>query len=123
MLVVTNNPLMKEEDVELDFVDGSFDDVLVRVRDHVFNGYELISHPLFASLGMLFSPFRTVILGDLMDRPSVEYCEIAEEAVLKYRHVTEHRNRLPEYDEDYAWMDRSLYYSSLEEIPAVRQGL
>ena len=63
IVVVTNNPLLKDEEHVL-FVEGAFRDVLVTVRDMVYRGYELITHPLFASSRMMFSPYRTVILGN-----------------------------------------------------------
>jgi len=45
------------------FIDGSVEQVLIRVRDLVHEGYELITHPLPASLRIMFSPYRSVIIG------------------------------------------------------------
>ncbi len=114
MLVVTNNPLLCSEPNAL-FVDGSFRDVLVKVRDLVYSGYELVTHPLFASLGMMFSPYRTVVLGESCGRASDYEMELVENAIVTYDQATEGRVRFAEYDEDYAWMDRSLYQSALED--------
>ncbi len=112
--IVTNNPLLREEEDVL-FVEGTFRDVLVTVRDKVYSGYELISHPLFASSRMMFSPFRTVIIGEREDRISQEACQIVEDSILSYDTATARRRRQPEHDDDYAWVDRSLYLSALEE--------
>lgn len=114
ILIVTNNPLLKDED-GIKFVEGTFRDVLIAVRDLVFSGYELVSHPLFASSRMMFSPFRTVILGKKMDRPSPEECEVAENSLALYDNVTAHRNVQPEHDEDYAYMDLRLHEAALKE--------
>jgi len=113
--VVTNNPLLKEEDDVL-FVDGTFKDVLVKVRDMVYAGHELISHPLFASSRMMFSPFRTVLVGDKREKPSDFECQVIEDAIMTYDVSTARRNRQPEHDDDYAYLDQSLYFSTLEEI-------
>lgn len=114
MIVVSNNPLMKDE-LNVLFVDGSFRDVLVKVRDMVYDGYELVTHPLFASLGMMWSPFRSVILGEKRDKSTDFEIETVENSIHSYDQVTEGRVRFPEHDDDYAWMDRSLYLSALEE--------
>jgi hypothetical protein len=115
MLVVSNNPLMKGgENVE--FVEGSFRDVLVNVRDKVFLGYDLVSHPLFASSRMMFSPFRTVILGKRHHSSDLEQCQVAENAIILFERATEHRNEQPEHDMDYAAMDLRLHESALQEI-------
>lgn len=117
--IVTNNPLLKGEDGAV-FVDGTFRDVLVKVRDMVYEGYELVSHPLFASSRMMFSPFRTVIVGEKQARPSSFECQVIEDAIATYDVATAHRNRQPQHDNDYAYLDYSLYQSSLEEIPYVK---
>lgn len=113
-MVVTNNPLLKDEQDAL-FVEGTFRDVLVTVRDKVYEGYELVSHPLFASSRMMFSPFRSVIVGKREEQVSQTACEIAENAIITYDKATARRRRQPEHDDDYAWVDRSLYLSALEE--------
>ena len=115
MLIVTNNPLLKGEE-GTQFVEGTFRDVLITVRDLVFSGYELVSHPLFASSRMMFSPFRTVILGKKMDLPSPEECQVAENSIILFDNVTAHRNVQPEHDDDYAQMDLRLHQSALREI-------
>ena len=114
-MVVTNNPLLKEEEGVL-FVDGTFRDVLVKVRDMVYEGHELISHPLFASSRMMFSPFRTILVGEKRDRPSDFECQVIEDSIMSYDVATARRNRQPEHDDDYAYLDHSLYLSTLEEI-------
>jgi hypothetical protein len=107
--------LLKDEEDVL-FVEGTFRDVLVKVRDMVHSGHKLVTHPLFASSRMMFSPFRTVIVGKEQDGVSPEECQIAEESIISYDNLTARRKRQPEHDGDYAEMDRLLYLASLEEI-------
>jgi hypothetical protein len=42
--IVTNNPSVKEVYKDIIFVNGTFLDVLINVRDLVHKGHELISH-------------------------------------------------------------------------------
>ena len=119
MVVVTNNPLMKNEPDTL-FIEGPFRDVLVKARDMVYEGYELVTHPLFASLGMMWSPYRTVILGEKRDKATDFEIETVENSIHSYDQIMDGRRRLgrvytQQVDDDYAWMDRSLYLSALEE--------
>ena len=68
--VVTNNPLFFESEFRTfrtKKVDGSFEDVLLLVRDMVHQGYELISHPLGASIRMMYSPYRSILVGEKKD--------------------------------------------------------
>lgn len=113
---MSNNPLMAEEENVI-FVHGTFRDVLVKVRDMVYEGHDLVSHPLFASARMMFSPFRTIIVGDEIGKPSEFHCKTIEDSIATYDLATAHRNRQPQHDDDYAYLDRSLYLSSLEELP------
>lgn len=112
---MTNNPLLEESEQAL-FVEGTFRDVLVKVRDMVYRGYELVSHPLFASSRMMFSPYRTVILGKRREVPAQEECRIAEDSIIAFDKATARRNPQPEHDGDYAVMDRRLYLAALDEI-------
>ena len=115
VIVVTNNPLLRDEEHVL-FVEGTFRDVLVTVRDMVYRGYELVSHPLFASSRMMFSPYRSVILGNKRaSSPQIE-CQIAEDSIISYDKLTARRNYQPEHNGDYAEMDKRLYLSALDEV-------
>lgn len=106
---------MKDDDNVL-FVYGTFRDVLVKVRDMVYEGYELVTHPLFASSRMMFSPYRTVVLGKKQGNVSEFECQTIEDAIISYDKITARRNAQPEHDGDYATMDRRLYLAGLEEI-------
>lgn len=119
IVVVTNNPLLKDEEHSL-FVEGTFRDVLVTVRDMVYRGYELITHPLFASSRMMFSPYRTVILGNERDAISQDECKIAEDSIISLDKFTANRKPPSDHDADYADVDYRLYQAALDEIAMLR---
>lgn len=120
-MIVTNNPLMKDEEGAIYIEDGSFNDVLIAVRDRVHLGYDLISHPLFASHGMMNCPYRTVIMGDTPGKPDMDQMQIIESAIISYNKAIGHHTRIPEHDGDYALLDRSLYLSAFEESELIRR--
>ena len=112
--IVTNNPRLKDED-DVIFVEGGFKDVLIHVRDMVYSGYELISHPLFASSRMMFSPFRSILVGPKRDQISMFECECIENSILTYENNTAMRRRQPEHDDDYAYVDKMLLDAAIDE--------
>ena len=122
MRVVTNNPRLKDDETAI-FVEGGFRDVLVAVRDKVHSGYELISHPLFASSRMMFSPFRSILIGKKLDAPDLRHIEIIESSIISYDVAMANRRRQPEHDDDYAYVDLMLYQAALDEIARLRPGM
>ncbi len=114
--IVTNNPLVKEKYSQVIFVDGGFEDVLIKTRDLVYSGHELINHPLGASIRMFFSPYRSIIVSNSSTGIVDEYVSVMESSIISYRKQME--NRLPDEDngEDYAMIDSKLLDSSIEEM-------
>ena len=113
-MVITNNPLIRDAK-GVEFVEGGFRDVLVRARDLTYLGHELITHPLFASLGMMFSPFRSIVVSDRPEGFSPEQAQLAEDSIASYDLATEGRRRIERNDADYARMDLELLQAALEE--------
>ncbi|NLY66562.1 MAG: hypothetical protein GX069_03280 [Tissierellia bacterium] len=114
--IVTNNPRVKENYKEVIFIDGSFEDVLLRVRDLVHKGYELISHPLGASIRVIFSPYRSIIIGKKLNEINETHVEIIESSIQSYRNLMQRRKPDTKNSEDYAFIDNELLKSSLEEF-------
>jgi hypothetical protein len=114
-IIITNNPAVKEKFPSVLFVQGSPEEVLIKVRNLVYSGYELISHPLSASLRMMFSPFRTVILGKKVGRVDFLCAEVIEESINKYRKNMLHRDIDNVNRDDYKIIDLMLLESSMNE--------
>ena len=117
-LIVTNNPAVTASKANMVFVEGSVAETLIKVRDLVHEGYELISHPLTASLRMLFSPFRSVILGKKLAKMDDVSAVIIEDSISKYRRHMEFRQPDTAHAEDYKMMDLILLEAALDESPS-----
>lgn len=113
--IVTNNPKVKSTYSDVIFVEGGFEEVLIKARDFVHSGYKLINHPLGASLRILFSPYRSIIIGEKQKKAEDMDIEIIENSIENYRKHME--VRLPDIknSEDYAFIDSELLKSSLDE--------
>src|SRR5699024_3104125 len=103
--IVTNNPTVKSNYQEVIFVDGRFLDLLFHVRDLVHKGYELISHPLGASIRIMYSPYRSIIVGNKLDEINIGHIEIIENSIENYKKTMEGRKPDMVNSEDYALID------------------
>ena len=125
VLIITNNPLVREAcgenaadaffRVEVHYVDGDVELLLLKVRNMVYEGYPLLSHPLPASIRMIYSPYRSVMLGANIEGLDTWHAETAEDSLRKYRRSTENRILNRVNDEDYKWADMQLLLSALKE--------
>lgn len=114
--IVSNNPQVKSEYNEVLFIEGGFEDVLIKVRDLVHEGCELINHPLGASLRMFFSPYRSIIIGDNNKDTNNFHIKAIENSIENYKKHMEVRNPDIANSEDYALIDSELLKSALEEF-------
>lgn len=113
-MIITNNPIVEQSYSNVIFVKGSFENVLVKVRDLVHSGHELINHPLGASIRMFYSPYRSIIIGE-KGKTNKTYVEIIENSIENYRKHMKWRNPDMKNKEDYSLIDSELLISALEE--------
>lgn len=112
-ILLTNNPKLKDE-TGAEMVTGSFRDVLIAARDFVYLGHGLITHPLFASAGMMYSPYRSILLSkEKAHNP--QHAELIANAILDYDKLMQRKEPDVSHEEDYARIDQELYYTALEE--------
>ena len=114
-IIITNNPLVAEKYENMFWIDGSVEETLVKVRDMVYQGYELVSHPLAASLRMLFSPYRSVIVGRKNEKLDFDHVQIIEDSIIKYKNHTDARKVEESNRDDYKKMDLLLLESALSD--------
>ncbi len=116
-IVITNNSIFKDREDTI-YIDGDFIDVLKSVRDHMHKGYLAVSHPLPASIRMILSPVRSVIMVDSYTDQNLynKTLEIVENSIISYTNTMGIRK--PDYKniEDYKIIDKNLLYSSFDEL-------
>ena len=117
--IVTNNQKVREFYKDTLFVDGTFIDVLIKVRNLIHEGYELISHPLAASIRMMFSPYRSIIVGGKLNHINSKHIEIIENCINKYRNTMQNRKPDMLNCKDYALIDFDLTKSSIVELKSI----
>lgn len=114
--IVTNNPSVKNEYENIIFVEGSYKDVLFKVRDFVYNGGKLISHPLGASIRMFYSPYRSIIIRKKSEGNNEFHIKTIDNSIQNY--IKQMKSREPDLknSEDYSFTDKSLLNSALDEF-------
>lgn len=118
-MIVTNNLMVAEKYENVYFIDGSVEDTLIRVRDLVYEGHELISHPLAASLRMIYSSSLSVILSKRQDKIDFLSAKMIGDSIIKYKRLTDHRKKDIANDADYQMIDLSLLETALREQPII----
>jgi len=115
--ILTNNPSVASKYENVLYVDGTVEDVLIKTRNLVQSGEKLITHPLPASIRMMYTPYRSIVLGQAKGSSSdFLQLEIAEESITKYRRIIEYRNVDKKNNKDYENLDLWLLESALKEM-------
>ncbi|MEN1760876.1 GrdX family protein [Anoxynatronum sibiricum] len=133
MMVVTNNPLVRErlpEEMNLLWVDGGYEDVIVAVRNRVHRGHRLLTHPLAGSVKPYETPYRTIFLSDEatdLHHPSLSVLEQAMALLNAFKGKTGGLNSLRTYrDEhlpDLQLVDYGLVETVIQQQPTMHQTL
>lgn len=89
-MIITNNPCVRdkyENSYRVQYIEGTYRDVLIAVRDNVHIGHALYTHPLMGSLKPNETPYRSVIISDeVRSDPGAESILVIEEAIRVYDH-------------------------------------
>lgn len=118
--IISNNPVIRDNFDNVIFIEGDFLDVLIKVRDLVYTGHELINHPLGASIRMMFSPYRSIMVGDKTSDNNQYYMETIENSIINYKKHMEVRLVDNNNNEDYATIDKDLLMSAIRENKMIK---
>ncbi len=119
MLIITNNPYVNEKYKNSYFIVGTSKELLTKVRDMIYKGHELISHPLGASLRMMLSPYRSIIITDKVVTLNNFHVEIVSKSIEMYINTIGRRKNDLKNEKDYAAIDLLLLESALKEVAKV----
>ncbi len=118
--IITNNPIIRDNFDNVIFIEGGFLDVLIKVRDLVYTGHELINHPLGASIRMMFSPYRSIMVGEKTSTNNQYFMETIENSIINYKKHMEVRLVDNNNNEDYAIIDKDLLMSAIRENKMIK---
>jgi len=98
-MIITNNDWVYEKYKNYDshqviFIEGSYKDVLVKTRDKIHEGYELLTHPLSSSLKPNETPFKSIIISEIKDKLNVDSLIIIENSIMSWEKFNNNKLKL-----------------------------
>lgn len=120
-IIVSNNKKILDEFENAIGVQGQFIEVLYRVRDMVHSGYRLVSHPLGASIRIMYSPVRSILIEKISGEVDESSLDIIETSIEKYKTTMGKRNPDTKNLDDYILIDYDLCLSAIKENEFIGQ--
>lgn len=121
MKLITNNPKFIEEnlkDIEIEYLDVSYIDILRKVRDYVHENWEIVTHPLYGSVKPNETIYRTIVIkeNNSLDITSVN---LISESILTFKKFRNNRE-VPQWTDrvkdDFSVIDYDLILNAIKRI-------
>ena len=126
-ILVTNNPLVQKKinngslakniKIQVKFL-SDLNEVMVKTRDLIHKGYNLISHPLAGSVKPGQNPYRSILVEEDtgLNYDSLKTMEKAIQKLEQFQKNKVQRKYPPEILEDYQVIDNSLITSGIKSL-------
>ena len=121
MKLITNNPKFIEEnlkDIEIEYLDVSYIDILRKVRDYVHENWEIVTHPLYGSVKPNETIYRTIVIKEKnsLDITSVNLISDAVLTFKKFRNNREVPQWTDRVKDDFSVIDHDLIINAINRI-------
>jgi len=121
MKLITNNPKFIEEnlkDIEIEYLDMSYIDILRKVRDYVHENWEIVTHPLYGSVKPNETIYRTIVIkeNNSLDITSVNLISDAILTFKKFRNNREVPQWTDRVKDDFSVIDHDLIINAINRI-------
>ena len=121
MKLITNNPKFIEEnlkDIEIEYLDMSYIDILRKVRDYVHENWEIVTHPLYGSVKPNETIYRTIVIkeNNSLDITSVNLISDAIVTFKKFRNNREVPQWTDRVKDDFSVIDHDLILNAINRI-------
>ena len=121
MKLITNNPKFIEgnlKDIEIEYLDVSYIDILRKVRDYVHENWEIVTHPLYGSVKPNETIYRTIVINEnnSLDITSVNLISDAIVTFKKFRNNREVPQWTDRVKDDFSVIDHDLIINAINRI-------
>lgn len=121
-IIITNNPLVKEELgglYNVEYFEISYEDILKTVRDRIYKGHELLTHPLSGSVKPNETPYKSIMISEDIRGLDIKQMRIIESAIQSCKKFQFKSDKYaPEVYEDFQVVDLTLISSALPSATA-----
>lgn len=80
-VIVTNNPKVRDElgqEFDVDYADITYREILCKVRDMIYEGHKLLTHPLSGSVKPNETPYKSILVAKKTGKMDVQDASIIE---------------------------------------------
>lgn len=117
-MIITNNERVynKYKNVyNIMLINGDFREVLVKTRDKIHEGYELLTHPLSSSVKPNETPYKSIIISDKKGNINLDSLYIIENSIMSYDNFNKNKMNFitDEIMEDFSLIDLTVLESAL----------
>jgi hypothetical protein len=120
LIIVTNNPMSKEQfenKYKVVLIQGTMMDILRKVRDNIHEGHKLLTHPLMSSIKPNETPYRTICISkEKLNKVDLQSLSIIEESIMTTAKFL-NDFKTPEWNEkillDFQLIDSDLIYHAI----------
>ncbi len=121
MKLITNNPKFIEEnlkDIEIEYLDMSYIDILRKIRDYVHENWEIVTHPLYGSVKPNETIYRSIVIkeNNSLDITSVNLISDAILTFKKFRNNREVPQWTDRVKDDFSVIDYDLIINAINRI-------
>lgn len=84
-MVITNNPLVRsrlDDTYEVIYLELSYEELLKVVRDRIYEGHRLLTHPLSGSVKPKETPYKSVLISERKEKVDGESVRLIENSIL-----------------------------------------
>lgn len=118
-LIVTNNPLVVQcmsDCYEVQYgKELSYRDILIQVRDLVYQGHTLYTHPIAGSVKPNETPYKSIVISKVPHALCLEHAELVSNSILTYDKFSPRSYALTEaVQKDFQLIDYTLLAGALD---------
>lgn len=123
-MIITNNTMVKEKlgpICHVEYEDLSYEDTLKKVRDKIYLGHRLLTHPLSGSVKPNETPYKSIMISEKpqgLDMQEMKIIENAIQACSKFQFKSDKYK--PEVYEDFRIIDCTLIESAIPSTEFLR---
>ena len=122
-VIVTNNPKVRDElgqEFDVDYADITYREILCKVRDMIYEGHKLLTHPLSGSVKPNETPYKSILVAKKTGKMDVQDASIIENSIIPADKFSVKFPEMPQsVREDFQLIDSTLIRSALMSIPDI----
>lgn len=121
-IIITNNPLVRDElgsKFNVEYMDVTYEEILGEVKKRIYDGYELLTHPLSGSVKPKETPYKSIMVSEDKRGLNAQSIQLIEHAIQTCNKFRDRRDEYPpQVFEDFQVVDLTLISSALPSATA-----